>query len=66
MSEVMYTCIILHNMIHEDEGNALCEYNEIEIVPMTHAFEVGSDENLARRAIIHDVDTHHVLRRDLT
>ncbi|CAH1428887.1 unnamed protein product [Lactuca virosa] len=65
MSGVMYTCIILHNMILEDEGNAICEYNEIEIVPMTKAFEVGSDEYLARRAINHDVEIHHVFRREL-
>ncbi|XP_023736243.1 uncharacterized protein LOC111884153 [Lactuca sativa] len=66
MSEVMYTCIILHNIILEDEGNAIYEYNENEIVPPTHAFEVGSAEYMSRRALVHDVKTHHVLRRDLT
>ncbi|CAH1444230.1 unnamed protein product [Lactuca virosa] len=65
MSEVMYTCIILHNMILEDEGNTICEYNENEIVPPTQAFEVGSAEYTSRRALVNDVGTHHVLRRDL-
>ena len=26
----MYTCIILHNMILEDDGNAICGGDEIE------------------------------------
>ncbi|CAH1452579.1 unnamed protein product [Lactuca virosa] len=65
ISMVMYTCIILHNMILENERNILCEYNENEIVPPTQVFEIGSVEYLARREIIHDVETHHVLRRDL-
>ncbi|KAL7608425.1 hypothetical protein Lser_V15G09788 [Lactuca serriola] len=66
MSEVMYTCIILHNMILEDEGSAICEYNENEIVPPTQALEVGSAEYMSMRETLHDVETHHVLYRDLT
>ncbi|KAL7583582.1 uncharacterized protein LOC111921334 [Lactuca sativa] len=68
MSEVMYTCIVLHNMILEDNGNAICESNENEIIPPTQAFEVGSTEYLAlaMRAIFHDVETYRVIRRDLT
>lgn len=66
MSEVIYTCIILYNMILKNKENAICEYNEKEIVPPTQAFEVGSEEYLARRVIIYDFDTHHVLHRDLT
>ncbi|XP_023738285.1 uncharacterized protein LOC111886281 [Lactuca sativa] len=62
MSDVMYTCIILHNMILEDEGNAVCEYNENETVPSTQVFEVGSAEYMSRRALVNDVETHHVLR----
>ncbi|XP_023753170.1 uncharacterized protein LOC111901535 [Lactuca sativa] len=66
MSEVMYTCIILHNIILEDEGNTICKYNENEIVLSTQAFEVGNTEYMLRRAIVHDVEKYHVLRRDLT
>ncbi|XP_023743934.1 uncharacterized protein LOC111892098 [Lactuca sativa] len=66
MSKVMCTYIILHNLILEDECNAMCGYNKNEIVPSTQAFEVGSEEYLAKRAIIYDVETHHVLRRYLT
>ena len=40
MNEVMYTCIILHNMVLEDKGNAICEYDENEVVPPTQVFEV--------------------------
>jgi len=28
----MYACVILHNMIIEDEGNAICQYEEEEDV----------------------------------
>ncbi|KAL7592102.1 hypothetical protein Lser_V15G32850 [Lactuca serriola] len=65
MRDVMYTCIILHNMTLENEGNAICEYDGNEIVPPTQAFVVGSTEYMLRRAIVHDVESHHVFRRDL-
>lgn len=32
MTEVMYTCIILHNMIIEHEGNVICVYDENEVI----------------------------------
>ncbi|CAH1433180.1 unnamed protein product [Lactuca virosa] len=52
--------------LKKHEENAICEYNENEIIPPTQAFEVGSAKYMSRRAIVHDVETHHVLRRDLT
>ncbi|CAH1436706.1 unnamed protein product [Lactuca virosa] len=64
MSEVIYTCIISYNMILEDERNIICKYHENEIVPPTQAFEV-SDMYMARRGIVHNVEIHHDLRRDL-
>ena len=33
MSDAMYTCIILHNMILEDEGRAICQDYTPDIVP---------------------------------
>ena len=53
-------------MIFKDEGNAICEYNKNENVPLKQAFEVGSDDYMAIRGIIHDVEIHHDLRRGLT
>ncbi|XP_023733983.1 uncharacterized protein LOC111881825 [Lactuca sativa] len=44
MSEATYTCIILHNMIFEDKGNVIYEYNANEIIPLTQTFEVGGEE----------------------
>ncbi|XP_023737454.1 uncharacterized protein LOC111885431 [Lactuca sativa] len=66
MDEVMYICIILRNMILKDEGSAICEFNENEIVPPTQTFAVGSDKYLMRRSINNDIEAHHLLRRDLT
>ena len=43
MTDVMYTCIILHNVTLEDEGNAICEYNGDEIVLSIQVCEVGSE-----------------------
>jgi len=42
MTKVMLTCIILHNMILEDEGHAICQFDENEIVPNPPLLPVAS------------------------
>ena len=64
IENIMYTCIILHNMILEDEGKTICTYveDEIESQPL---YEPGSDLYLAIRTTLHDSDVHHYIRNDL-
>ena len=44
LQHVMYACIILHNMILEDEGRAICRYNENEVLPNVEGVVVGTQE----------------------
>ena len=60
----MYTCIILHNLILEDEGKAICTYveDEVESQPL---YEAVSDPYVTIRSTLRDRDVHHYLRNDL-
>ncbi|CAH1434054.1 unnamed protein product [Lactuca virosa] len=66
MTVVMYTCIILHNMILKHEGNTICVYDENEIIPETQPLEYGGQEWLQIMRIIHSVVTHTDLCHHLT
>jgi hypothetical protein len=58
MKKVMYTCMILHNMILEDEGRAICQYDPNEIIPPRQAYPFGSQEYLRRYQMVHDSTIH--------
>ncbi|XP_022040261.1 uncharacterized protein LOC110942805 [Helianthus annuus] len=62
---IMYTCIILHNMILEDSGRAFCGESYDEGNQPTNPL-LTYDKKKVTRARIRDRDTHHNLRADLT
>ena len=61
----MYACIILHNMILEDEGRVICRYNENEVLPNVEGVVVGTQEYRVNRREVHNRDIHQTLRADL-
>ncbi|KAJ0702500.1 hypothetical protein HanPI659440_Chr14g0530271 [Helianthus annuus] len=59
----MYACILLHNIIIEDEGHAICEYDE-------NAMEennvlVSEEQQDLNRFSLHNDFTHANLQSDL-
>ena len=65
MMKVMFTCMILHNMILEDERHAICQYDENEIIPPPQPLPVASPEYLQRVQIVRSREIHGDLRRHL-
>lgn len=68
ISDIMYTCIILHNMIVEDEGDAITDWSDDEgeePEPANHGPTVDFEEHLARFRNIRNNEAHHALRNDL-
>ena len=62
MGDVMYTCIILHNMIIEDKGLAICtNYHHVPRPIPTNTVE----EKLANRRDVRCRETSNNLRQDL-
>ncbi|XP_022019364.1 uncharacterized protein LOC110919401 [Helianthus annuus] len=60
---VMYACVILHNMILEDDGRAICEYYEETSQPSI--VELSDEEKEANLNEIKHDTTHHNLRANL-
>ncbi|CAH1413619.1 unnamed protein product [Lactuca virosa] len=52
-------------MIIEDEGRAICAFDEEETIPETQPIEIGGEEYINRRAEIRCTETFHNLRNDL-
>ncbi|KAJ0703466.1 hypothetical protein HanPI659440_Chr14g0551361 [Helianthus annuus] len=65
MRNIMYTCIILHNMILEDSGRAFCGESYDESNQPTNPI-LAYAEKEAIRAKIRVRNTNHNLRADLT
>ena len=68
LAEIMYTCIILHNMIVEDEGDAITNWGDDEgepSIPVSRGPTQEFQQYLRRHAELRDQEVHHRLRSDL-
>ena len=63
----MYKCIILHNMIVEDEGNAISNWSD-DVDPPIRVHRGPAQEvqyQIERNSELRDSAVHHALRHDL-
>ena len=68
MHDVIYTCIILHNMILEDEGKALCQdFNPEDptLDPTYWTQQIPMEERLENLNEVKNRETHNMLTADL-
>ena len=59
----MYVCLILHNMIIEDEGRAICVYDPNEIEEVLEPVDEGQQES--NTWALHDATMNGNLVSDL-
>lgn len=62
----MILCVILHNMITEEEGMTICMYSSNNILHPHALIQVDSPTYFTRLLPIQNRETHHNLRDDLT
>ncbi|XP_042432916.1 uncharacterized protein LOC122019525 [Zingiber officinale] len=68
LKDIMYTCIILHNMIIENERDAVVNWSDDEGDSQSQIFQGSTQEFQAyirRNYELHDNQLHHQLRADL-
>lgn len=68
MHAVMYTCIILHNMILEDEDKAYCQdFNEHDptLAPEYWTQETPMEQRIENSNAVRSRETHNMLKADL-
>ena len=68
LSDIMTACIIMHNMIVEDEGTVdpdECFQNGGNNVEPSHDHTVDFDEFIVKHKEIRNQETHHQIRQDL-
>ncbi|MFS7910364.1 hypothetical protein Hanom_Chr02g00105461 [Helianthus anomalus] len=60
---LLYACVILHNMILKDEGRAICEDYEEE--NQSNTLEISDKEKEANSNEMYDNITHHNFQTNL-
>nr|KAJ0206692.1 hypothetical protein LSAT_V11C500264540 [Lactuca sativa] len=64
--KMMKVCVILHNMIIEEECMTICMYSPNDILNLPAVIQVGDLAYFTRLLEIQNSDAHHNLRHDLT
>nr|KAJ0185113.1 hypothetical protein LSAT_V11C900469670 [Lactuca sativa] len=64
--QVLIACIILHNMIIEEECRIICSYTTNDILNLHVVIQVGSPAYFIRVLEIQNYEKHHNLHHDLT
>ena len=68
LKDIVYTCIILHNMIVEDERDVIRNWDDDDeepTIPVTQGLVENFHHYLQRNAKLRDWEVHHQLRSDL-
>ncbi|XP_052625013.1 uncharacterized protein LOC111888271 [Lactuca sativa] len=65
IKRMVLACIIMHNMIIEDEGRAICTYDPNDVVVPIEEFVPGTNVFLERVVEIHNCETCFNLREDV-
>nr|KAJ0201596.1 hypothetical protein LSAT_V11C600299180 [Lactuca sativa] len=65
IKRMVLACIIMHNMIIEDEGRAICTYDPNDVVVPIEEFVPGTNAFLERVVEIHNSETCFNLREDV-
>ncbi|CAN1297164.1 Protein ALP1-like [Linum perenne] len=68
LKDIMYACVILHNMIVENEGNAISTWSDDDVDPpisVSRGSVEGFHQYLRRHAELRDREVHQQLRADL-
>jgi hypothetical protein len=68
MQEVMYACIILHNMILEDEDKAICQDydpNDVSLNPAYWSQQTPVEIRIQNLHAVRSRETHNMLTADL-
>ncbi|XP_023740736.1 uncharacterized protein LOC111888846 [Lactuca sativa] len=66
LTTVLTACVILHNMIIEEEGRAICSYTGNDVLNPPAVIQVGSSTYFSRVLEIQNREKHHNLWHDLT
>ncbi|KAJ9550918.1 hypothetical protein OSB04_014963 [Centaurea solstitialis] len=66
LQEIMYTCIILHNMIREDKGIANYPFDETKVLPHEVETNISEEDRAINVHYVRNQERHINLRADLS